>query len=97
MLAEECPNERCFGVPLVRPPKPGGEKDPRKVRRSMSPNTSRLILGQECVICKTVYVTEVDWAGRERLVPENSVEDVVPPATGSKGKTREIEVEVGSI
>ncbi|KAJ7904432.1 hypothetical protein B0H14DRAFT_2662854 [Mycena olivaceomarginata] len=77
MLAEECPNERCFGVPLVRPPKPGGEKDPRK----------------ECVICKTVYVTEVDWAGRERLVPENPVEDVGPPVTGSKGKTREIEVE----
>ncbi|KAJ7368212.1 hypothetical protein DFH08DRAFT_830737 [Mycena albidolilacea] len=77
MLAEECPNERCFGVPLVRPPKPGGEKDPRK----------------ECVICKTVYITEVDWAGRERLVPENAVEDVVPPVTGSKGKTREIEVE----
>jgi hypothetical protein len=31
MLADECPNARCFGVPLVRPPKAGGEKDPRKV------------------------------------------------------------------
>ncbi|KAJ7744524.1 hypothetical protein DFH07DRAFT_834621 [Mycena maculata] len=41
MLAEECPNVRCFGVPLVRPPKAGGEKDPRK----------------ECVICGTVYIT----------------------------------------
>ncbi|KAF8897457.1 hypothetical protein BD779DRAFT_1490993 [Infundibulicybe gibba] len=31
MLGDECPNARCYGVPLVRPPKPGGEKDPRKV------------------------------------------------------------------
>jgi hypothetical protein len=30
MLAEECPNVRCFGVPLVRPPKVGGGKDPKK-------------------------------------------------------------------
>lgn len=34
MLADECPNESCFGVPLVRPPKPGGGKDPRQVRCS---------------------------------------------------------------
>jgi hypothetical protein len=32
MLAEECPNVRCFGVPLVRPPKAEGGKDPRKAR-----------------------------------------------------------------
>jgi hypothetical protein len=31
MLGEECPNVRCFGVPLVRPPKAGG-KDPRMAR-----------------------------------------------------------------
>lgn len=31
MLAEECPNTRCYGVPLVRPPKTGIDKDPRKV------------------------------------------------------------------
>jgi hypothetical protein len=24
---------------------------------------------KECVICGNVYLTEVDWAGRERLVP----------------------------
>ena len=29
MLADECPNERCYGVPLVRPPLVGG-RDPRK-------------------------------------------------------------------
>ncbi|KAH8118448.1 hypothetical protein DFH11DRAFT_1502992 [Phellopilus nigrolimitatus] len=29
MLADECPNVRCYGVPLVRPPLVGG-KDPRK-------------------------------------------------------------------
>ncbi|KAJ6509897.1 hypothetical protein C8R47DRAFT_770476 [Mycena vitilis] len=76
MLADECPNPRCIGVPLVRPPKAGGEKDPRK----------------ECVICKTVYVTEVDWAGRERLVPEDSGKEMVAPVV-SKGKAREIEIE----
>ncbi|KAG6872751.1 hypothetical protein C0995_006953 [Termitomyces sp. Mi166 len=34
MLGDECPNTRCFGVPLVRPPKAGGDKDPRKTLRS---------------------------------------------------------------
>lgn len=29
MLADECPNSQCYGIPLVRPPK--GDKDPRKV------------------------------------------------------------------
>ncbi|KAG0709545.1 hypothetical protein DFH29DRAFT_884650 [Suillus ampliporus] len=43
MLGDECPNIRCYGVPLVRPPKVGEEKDPRK----------------ECVICGTVYITDV--------------------------------------
>ncbi|KAJ7507716.1 hypothetical protein B0H11DRAFT_138868 [Mycena galericulata] len=73
MLADECPNVRCFGVPLVRPPKAGGEKDPRK----------------ECVICRTIYLTEVDWAGRERLVPQEQI----TPVIGNKGKAREAEVE----
>jgi hypothetical protein len=56
---------------------------------------SRLIQRQECVICKTVYITEVDWAGRERLVPEDS-KQVPTPVTGNKGKVRELEIEVGS-
>lgn len=30
MLADECPGPECYGVPLVRPPKAGGGKDPRK-------------------------------------------------------------------
>ncbi|KAF8138569.1 hypothetical protein EV363DRAFT_1314280 [Boletus edulis] len=42
MLAEECPSIRCYGVPLVRPPKTGIDKEPRK----------------ECVICGTIYITE---------------------------------------
>ncbi|KAH7916187.1 hypothetical protein BJ138DRAFT_1140362 [Hygrophoropsis aurantiaca] len=53
MLGEECPNTRCYGVPLVRPPKAGGEKDPRK----------------ECVVCRTVYTTESDSQGWQRLTP----------------------------
>ncbi|KAJ7781328.1 hypothetical protein B0H16DRAFT_1358813 [Mycena metata] len=72
MLADECPNSRCFGIPLVRPPKAGGEKDPRK----------------ECVICGIVYVTEVDWAGRERLVPEISADESETPVIANKSKSR---------
>lgn len=53
MLADECPNPGCYGIPLVRPPKPDGGKDPRK----------------ECVACGTVYVDERDASGWERLVP----------------------------
>ncbi|KAF8627162.1 hypothetical protein AX15_004482 [Amanita polypyramis BW_CC] len=53
MLADECPALTCYGVPLVRPPKPGAEKDARK----------------ECVICGTVYTAHVDQAGRQQLVP----------------------------
>lgn len=34
MLGEECPNIRCYGIPLVRPPKTGEERDPRKVGKS---------------------------------------------------------------
>jgi len=80
MLGDECINTRCYGVPLVRPPKVGGEKNPRK----------------ECVICGTVYVSEPDWAGREHLVAADPVvagnnalnpsntrqrgEDAIPPS-----------------
>ncbi|KAG6855116.1 hypothetical protein C0991_006045 [Blastosporella zonata] len=80
MLGDECPNARCYGVPLVRPPKAGGEKDPRKVRTQSSGIGINLISNgtQECVICGGVYTTEVDWAGRERLVLTNS--EVSPPA-----------------
>ncbi|CAE6522015.1 unnamed protein product [Rhizoctonia solani] len=44
MLAEECPNDECWAIPLVRHPRarPGAEPDPRK----------------ECVICGTVYVND---------------------------------------
>ncbi|KAI6034215.1 hypothetical protein BKA83DRAFT_4186634 [Pisolithus microcarpus] len=39
MLGEECPNSRCYGIPLVRPPTKNGVKDTRK----------------ECVACGTVH------------------------------------------
>ncbi|KAJ7591142.1 hypothetical protein C8J56DRAFT_553808 [Mycena floridula] len=62
MLGEECPNPLCYGVPLCRPPKAGGEKDPRK----------------ECVVCGEIYLTETDWAGREKLVVMRPPEALVP-------------------
>jgi len=51
MLGEECPNETCHGIPLVRPPKSGIDKDPRK----------------QCVICDNLYTTVTDSTGRETL------------------------------
>ncbi|KAJ7228744.1 hypothetical protein GGX14DRAFT_614754 [Mycena pura] len=77
MLADECPSARCFGVPLVRPPKAGGDQNPRK----------------ECVICGTVYVTEIDWAGRERLVPENFSTAIVAPIRENKGEVQALKFE----
>ncbi|KAF8517840.1 hypothetical protein JB92DRAFT_2787778 [Gautieria morchelliformis] len=53
MLAEECPNDSCYGVPLIRPPMAGGEKDPRK----------------ECVVCGHVYIYQRDAHGLDTLVP----------------------------
>jgi hypothetical protein len=73
MLAEECPNIRCFGVPLVRPPKAGGGKDPRKVRIAADfMQIGTHVELQECVICGTVYVSEKDSHGWEQLVPLNA-------------------------
>ena len=43
MLADECPNASCYGVPLVRPPRA------RDGARSQE---------KECVICSTVYSVE---------------------------------------
>ncbi|KZT12716.1 uncharacterized protein LAESUDRAFT_719006 [Laetiporus sulphureus 93-53] len=60
MLADECPNSNCYGIPLVRPPKPGGGKGSRK----------------ECVVCGTVYVDEESPSGETRLVPLNSTSSV---------------------
>jgi len=74
MLGEECPNEMCYGVPLVRPPKSGGERDPRK----------------ECVICGNTYVTKMDWAGRETLVPQDSKSNA-PPDARTKGTSSHIQ------
>ncbi|KAI0649988.1 hypothetical protein C8Q79DRAFT_359280 [Trametes meyenii] len=56
MLADECPNSNCYGIPLVRPPKVQATIDPRK----------------ECVICGIVYVDEKDILGQDRLVPMQS-------------------------
>ncbi|KAL6299102.1 hypothetical protein BKA93DRAFT_872543 [Sparassis latifolia] len=64
MLADECPNPTCYGIPLVRPPNAGTGRDPRK----------------ECVICGTVYVDQKDAFGQDRLViyNSNSVHDRQP-------------------
>ncbi|KAF4602160.1 hypothetical protein EYR40_005364 [Pleurotus pulmonarius] len=68
MLAEECPNVDCYGVPLVRPPNSSpGIKDPR----------------MECVVCTNVYVSEVDSRGFSVIVPFSTHTAVqpLPPST----------------
>ncbi|KAI9001168.1 hypothetical protein BD414DRAFT_511750 [Trametes punicea] len=85
MLADECPNPNCYGIPLVRPPKVQATVDPRK----------------ECVICGIVYADERDALGRDRLTPMQPAlapantyraPDPAPAgpssATVDKGKTR---------
>ncbi|CDO74075.1 hypothetical protein BN946_scf185043.g125 [Trametes cinnabarina] len=57
MLADECPNPNCYGIPLVRPPKVQTINDP----------------GKECVICGTVYIDEKDLLGQDRLVPRQAL------------------------
>ena len=34
--------------------------------------TQSLTQFQECVLCRNIYITEKDWAGRENLVPVNA-------------------------
>ncbi|KAI9448336.1 hypothetical protein H4582DRAFT_81028 [Lactarius indigo] len=81
MLADECPGNTCYGIPLVRPPKTGHEKSPRK----------------ECVVCGTVYVTENKAQGLHSLVPvtssgprqeETSGALLVGPNAALKGKEK---------
>ncbi|KAJ3811925.1 hypothetical protein F5876DRAFT_75341 [Lentinula aff. lateritia] len=64
LLGEECLNEACFGIPLVRPPKSGGEKDPRR----------------ECVICGRIYIGEGDLIEAEPPRPpaQNSSPPILP-------------------
>ena len=73
MLANECPGPACYGVPLVRPPKAGSDKDPRKVRLAQYNWLSMSYHEQECVICGTSYISEVDPRGHQRLTPFNAV------------------------
>lgn len=76
MLADECPNNQCYGIPLVRPPKSGAERDPRKVPRDLNiflyaKLTTRRV-PQECVICRTVYIDAPDGSGLQQLAPIRS-------------------------
>ncbi|EGO00003.1 hypothetical protein SERLA73DRAFT_180361 [Serpula lacrymans var. lacrymans S7.3] len=72
MLGEECPNIRCYGVPLVRPPRTGGDRSPLK----------------ECVVCGTSYTTQTDEQGWERLVSVNPAPQVTQPRGETSASTR---------
>ncbi|KAJ3855671.1 hypothetical protein EV368DRAFT_34176 [Lentinula lateritia] len=81
LLGEECLNEACFGIPLVRPPKSGGEKDPRR----------------ECVICGRIYIGEGDLIEAEPPRPpaQNSSPPILPdnaiiPASNTPNAVRQL-------
>ncbi|KIY51586.1 hypothetical protein FISHEDRAFT_36815 [Fistulina hepatica ATCC 64428] len=64
MLGEECPNEDCFAVPLVRPPSNlQGQKDPR-----MASELFLLFPHCECVVCGRIYMLEKNIIGQDSIV-----------------------------
>ncbi|CAE6531941.1 unnamed protein product [Rhizoctonia solani] len=79
MLAEECPNDECWAIPLVRYPRarPGAEPDPRK----------------ECVVCGTVYVNnENGQLVAQRATPSRTTTAPPPQPNSTRGtstRTRE--------
>lgn len=89
LLAEECPGETCYGVPLMRPPFEGtaagrGQKkrvDPRKV----------------CVNCERTYVNEADASsliGSTAAAPALTSASTSNAAVASgNGKKRALEAE----
>ena len=93
MLADECPNTQCYGIPLVRPPKSGPEKDPRKVPCDRNIflyaklTTGRVL--QECVICHTVYIDAADGSGLQQLAPASS-SSRTSPATTARPTTNDL-------
>lgn len=58
MLADECPRSTCYGIPLVRPPRAGRDREPPKVCSCSVTTKETNLSQQECVVCGTVYVTE---------------------------------------
>ncbi|CAE6449794.1 unnamed protein product [Rhizoctonia solani] len=74
MLAEECPNDECWAIPLVRFPRarPGAEPDPRK----------------ECVICGTVYVNDENGElVAQRATPSRTTTAPPPRSNPPRGTT----------
>ena len=87
MLAEECPNSGCYGVPLVRAPKAGGAVDDKKVRRLLY-NLFGSQHAQKCVICGNTFVSQIDSQGREGYavvdgpaMTQTQTSEVRPPIT----------------
>ncbi|KAJ3741226.1 hypothetical protein DFH05DRAFT_1403786 [Lentinula detonsa] len=58
LLGEECVNEDCFGIPLVRPPKSSGENHRVRLKYRLLSALQFLLEEQECVICGRLYVGE---------------------------------------
>ncbi|CUA73857.1 hypothetical protein RSOLAG22IIIB_01376 [Rhizoctonia solani] len=72
MLAEECPNDECWAIPLVRYPRarPGAEPDPRK----------------ECVVCGTIYVNDENGQlVAQRATPSRTTTAPPPQSNPTRG------------
>ena len=65
MLADECPNSGCYGIPLVRPPKAGTSVDPRKAS-NLTTWAMRAFLNHRytgmCDLCSRLRRRECLWA-----------------------------------
>lgn len=86
MLGDECPNTQCYGIPLVRPFKAGGGKDPRMVCSHFRLLLLLIFPLKECVICGKIFFADTDRAGGEQLI-EGQTETVISENLETPGPT----------
>ena len=90
LLAEECPNPTCYGVPLVRPPKTSdGALSPNKVLPPIfATNATFTMSWKECVVCQSVFTFGSD--GRSLVpvaIPTTSIPTMIGPNAQTPAQT----------
>jgi hypothetical protein len=90
MLADECPRSTCYGIPLVRPPKSGRDKDPPKVCQSQGDSAGKLTSEPlECPHRNVLYVAlstlQTQKERRKGRIPRHLVRY---PGQGGKSSPR---------
>lgn len=93
MLADECPNTTCYGVPLVRPPKRlNNDESPPKVSIEYSYEVCHDMLinpnlMKECVVCHRVYIDAPSTSGGTHLQELSAQSPVPGPSVTSTSQT----------